>query len=177
MERKPRNGEIVPRPTTRAQLLEQAETEFTRVFDAVEAVPASHREIPGACEAWSVKDLLAHLDAWHGMFLSWEEAGSSGAKPEMPAPGFSWSDTPALNARLQQQTADDGWDDVVARLQRSHEAALGVISSYGNDDLFTKRRYAWTGSTSVGSYAVSATSSHYAWASKLIRAWSKSIAS
>ena len=28
---------------------------------------------PGACEAWSVKDLLAHLHAWHQMTLSCEE--------------------------------------------------------------------------------------------------------
>ena len=164
----------MPRPATRTQLLDQAESEFTRLLDAVEGVPEPRRQIPGACDTWSVKDLLAHLDAWHRMFLSWEGAGSSGAKPEMPAPGFSWSETPALNDRLQRETADDGWDEVVARLKQSHEAALETIATYGDDDLFTKRRYAWTGSTSVGSYAVSATSSHYAWASKLIRAWATS---
>ena len=30
--------------------------------------PAARHE-PGACEAWSVKDILAHLDAWHELFL------------------------------------------------------------------------------------------------------------
>ena len=36
-------------------------------------------------------------------------------------------------------------------------------------ELFEKRRYRWTGSTSVGSYAVSATTSHYDWAMKHLR--------
>jgi hypothetical protein len=44
-----------------------------------------------------------------------------------------------------------------------------VLFGYSDDDLFTKKRYAWTGTTSVGSYAVSATSSHYVWASGLVR--------
>jgi hypothetical protein len=47
------------------------------------------------------------------------------------------------------------------------------IAAYGDEQLFTKKYYAWTGSTSVGSYAVSATTSHYAWAHKLIRAFAR----
>ena len=50
---------------------------------------------------------------------------------------------------------------------------MTVIDAYDSDDLFTKRRYPWTRSTSVGAYIVSATSSHYAWASKLIRKWAE----
>lgn len=43
------------------------------------------------------------------------------------------------------------------------------MSDYSEDDLFTKRRFAWTGSTSVGSYVISATTSHYDWTRTLIR--------
>ena len=38
-----------------------------------------------------------------------------------------------------------------------------------DDELFEKKRYKWTGSTSLGAYLVSATSSHYDWAFKLIK--------
>lgn len=159
------------RPTTRTELLEAAEAEYRRLLEVVETVPLDRRTTPGACDHWSVKDLLAHLDAWHELFLGWEEIGRAGEVPEMPAPGLRWSDTPTLNARIHERTADDAWDDVVARLDGSHERVLAVIRSYDDDDLFTKRRFGWTGSTSVGSYAVSATSSHSAWATKLIRRW------
>ncbi|HOP45228.1 MAG TPA: ClbS/DfsB family four-helix bundle protein, partial [Flavobacteriales bacterium] len=37
------------------------------------------------------------------------------------------------------------------------------------EELFEKKRYRWTGSTSLGAYLVSATSSHYDWALKLIQ--------
>ena len=145
-------------------------------MDAVSDVPELDREFSGACEHWSVKDLLAHLDAWHTMFLTWENAGSQGEQIEMPAPGYGWSDTPALNADIYDRTKDDDWVEVESRLRASHAAILAVIDRYTDDDLFTKKRFSWTGTTSVGSYAVSATSSHYAWASKLIRRYAKQLA-
>lgn len=163
----------VGRPASREQLLEAARTGFARLEDVVTAVAPEQREEPGACEAWSVKDLLAHLDAWHTMFLGWEAAGSAGEQVDMPATGYRWSDTPALNQAIHDRTADDAWGDVMARLRDSHRRVLDVIRAYSDDDLFTKKRYAWTGSTSVGSYAVSTTSSHYEWATKLIRKWAK----
>ena len=48
-----------------------------------------------------------------------------------------------------------------------------MVSAYSEEGLFTKRRFAWTGSTSVGSYAVSATTSHYDWARTLIHRFAR----
>lgn len=165
--------EGVDRPTNKSELIAAATDEFDRLWTAVGAVPTQDRELPGPCEAWSVKDLLAHLHAWHQMALSWEEVGSAGEKPAIPAEGFTFAETPALNEAIYQRTCDDAWDDVVARLRATHAGLMAVIDAYDSDDLFTKRRYPWTRSTSVGAYMVSATSSHYAWASKLIRKWAK----
>ncbi|MGF1597274.1 MAG: ClbS/DfsB family four-helix bundle protein [Acidimicrobiales bacterium] len=161
----------VARPTTKAELAAAADTEFDRLWAAVDRVPLGERERGGACEAWSVKDLLAHLHAWQEMTLSWERAGSAGERPPIPAEGHTFADTPALNEAIYQRTKNDAWDDVVARLQATHAELMAVVQGYSDDDLFTKQRFAWTRSTSVGAYLVSATSSHYAWASKLIRKW------
>lgn len=165
------------RPTNKAELIAAANAEFERVWTAVDAVPAERRELAGACEQWSVKDLLAHLHAWHEMTLGWERAGAAGDVPAVPAEGYTFAETPALNEAIHQRTKNDGWDEVVARLHTTHEALLAVIVGYDDDDLFTKRRFPWTRSTSVGAYLVSATSSHYAWASKLIRRWASDVSS
>lgn len=161
------------RPTTKAALLDAATTEFDRLWSAVDAVPPSDRSLPGACEDWSVKDLLAHLHAWHELTLGWEQAGRRGEMPAIPASGYTFAQTPALNRAIWECAADDDWDDIEDRLRQSHQTVMAVIDSYGDADLFTKKRYPWTRSTSIGSYLVSATSSHYAWASKLIRRWAK----
>ena len=157
------------RPTSKSGLMAAAEQAFDGLWDTVDAVPPSDRETPGACDSWSVKDILAHLDAWHCMWLRWEQAGARGEPTPMPAEGFTWAQTPALNARIHADTAGDPWEEVCGRLRDSHSRIVIVLSGYSDEDLFTKRRYRWTGSTSVGSYAVSATASHDAWASGLIR--------
>lgn len=107
------------------------------------------------------------------MTLGWETVGSAGEKPAIPAEGYSFAETPALNDAIWRRTKDDAWDDVAARLRSTHDQIMEVIDAYDDENLFTKRRYPWTRSTSVGAYMVSATSSHYAWASKLIRTWKK----
>ena len=71
----------------------------------------------------------------------------------------------------------DPWDEVVQRLHGSNAEVREVIASYGEGELFEKKRYRWTGTTSVGSYAVSATTSHYDWAMKLLRKSQKTWAS
>ncbi len=163
----------MPRPTTQAQLLEAMEREFAALWDEIDLCAQDDLEIPGACEHWSVKDLLAHLDAWHEMLLSWERVGIAGGKPEMPAPGLSWKETPTLNSQIWERTKDDSWNEITTRLNCSYDALRQVISGYEADALFEKKRFKWTGSTSVGSYVVSATSSHYDWARKLVRRFHK----
>jgi hypothetical protein len=165
----------MPRPQNRKQLLEQMEHNFRAMWQEVDSIPAEAHLVAGACEEWSVKDILAHLDAWHEMFLLWEREGSSDREPEMPAPGFTWKQTPELNQAIWERTRHDGYGEVCDRLRSSYERARAVVESYGNEDLFTKRRYRWTGSTSVGSYAVSATSSHYDWARQLVRKYKRSL--
>ncbi len=163
------------RPTTKAGLIEAAETEFARLLEFADSVDPAIRCQAGACDEWSVKDLLAHLDAWNRMFVAWEEAGRRGEVVPKPAEGFTWAETPALNVRIHTETADDAWDEVRVRLAESHARVISVIDGYCDEDLFTKKRFQWTGSTSVALYASSATASHYAWARRLVEEWRRRI--
>ena len=156
------------RPTTRAQLLDAMDAEYARLRQSVARLPAELRDRPGACDAWSVKDLLAHLHAWQVMLLAWEAEGAAGGSPVIPAPGYTWTTTPALNEEIRMRTRDDPWEAVCARLDESHARVRSLIAGW-EGDLFAKGVVRWTGSTSVGAYAVSATSSHDAWATTLIR--------
>ncbi len=50
-----------------------------------------------------------------------------------------------------------------------------IIESFTNEELFTNKYFPWTGTTSVGSYCVSSTSSHYDWAIKKINKHKRSV--
>ena len=165
----------MPRPKTKEQLLSLSQENYDRLFSLVEPLSSEDRTRPGVNGDWSVKDILAHLTAWHHLFFTWYEAGSRGEKPAMPAPGCTWKTTPELNEKIYQEHRHQAYDTVAAELNASHGKMMALISGHSDEDLFTKKRYKWTGSTSLGSYAVSASSSHYQWAMDLIRKWAKSL--
>ena len=64
-------------------------------------------------------------------------------------------------------------EEATRLLAQSHREILELMEGFSNDELFTKGVYKWTGGTSLGSYFVSSTSSHYEWASKKLKAHQK----
>lgn len=54
-------------------------------------------------------------------------------------------------------------------LDESHKKVMDLIETFTNDELFAKKVFAWTGSSTLGAYCVSATASHYDWAMKKIK--------
>lgn len=56
---------------------------------------------------------------------------------------------------------------------KSHEDVLELAATFTNEELFTKGIYKWTGGSTLGSYFVSTTSSHYDWAMKKLKAHQK----
>jgi hypothetical protein len=54
---------------------------------------------------------------------------------------------------------------------------MALIEKHTDDELFTKKKYPWTGTTSLGAFLISATSSHYDWGLKTIKPLRKMIGS
>jgi len=121
--------------------------------------------------------VAAHLYHWHLMFLNWYEVGMRGEKPIIPAEGYTWKTTPELNRVIQRQYHAVPLEEVRRLFEASHRQLTDLISGHSDEELFEKKRYIWTGATSLGAYFVSATSSHYDWGLKLIKRCHKAIVS
>jgi hypothetical protein len=59
-------------------------------------------------------------------------------------------------------------------LRASHAEVMALIDGFTDEELFVKKYFPWTGTSSLGSYGVSATSSHYDWAMKKLKQHRKS---
>jgi hypothetical protein len=162
------------RATTKVELETSGRDEYDRLLALVDSIPVERRTAPGVNGEQSVKDVLAHLHAWHLMFLTWYAEGMSGRPVPIRAAGHTWRDLPALNERIYQEHRDLSLDEVTGRLADSHQRVMKIVESHTDEELFTKKRYPWTGSTSLGAYLVSATASHYVWARDMIRKWLRS---
>ncbi|SEJ82589.1 hypothetical protein SAMN05192553_1212 [Cyclobacterium xiamenense] len=126
-------------------------------------------EFPKGTMNRNIRDVLMHLHHWHLMMMEWYTIGMKGEKPEMPAKGYTWKTTPELNKWIWEKYKDTSLEDAKKDLKSSYKKVRRLIEKHSDEELFEKKRYKWTGTTSLGAYLVSATSSHYDWAYKLIK--------
>ena len=168
----------MPRPQTKAELLAAAIDGYARINGTIESLTTAQQTatFPFDHRDKNVRDVLAHLHEWQRMMLRWYDSGMDGSKPDMPAVGYTWNTTPDLNAAIWAECQQTSLDSIQKQLAITHQQLLALIDQHTNAELFTKRRYAWTGTTSLGSYLVSATSSHYDWACKLLRRYVRTCA-
>lgn len=161
----------MPRPTNKSDLQAASKKEFSNLLNLVKTIPTKNLTNPGVCGNWSTKDILAHLHAWHKLMLTWYQVGMAGKQTQIPAPGYTWKTTPQLNEKIYQNHKSWSFAKVLSGLKKSHQQISLIIQKHSDQELFTKKKYPWTGSTSLASYLISNTSSHYNWASKLIKKW------
>ncbi len=161
----------MPRPKTKTELLELSEANYRKLFSLIQSLRDEKKsaEFPQGTLNRNVSDVLCHLHHWHLMLMDWHQIGLTGQKPEIPAKGYTWKTLPDLNRKIQEQYSSTELDQAMEMLQDSHQRMRELIESYSNDELFEKKRFNWTGSTSLGAYLISSTSSHYDWALKLIK--------
>ncbi|MGL4583364.1 MAG: ClbS/DfsB family four-helix bundle protein [Flavobacterium sp.] len=159
------------RPTNKTMLLTHSETLFDKLISTINSLDSNRLNDDFSTDSLNknVRDVLMHLYEWHQMFLTWYEVGMSGAKPVMPTQGYTWKTTPELNSAINQKYQNNTALDSIQKITESHLAVLAIIRQHSNDELFEKKKYSWTGSTSLGAYLVSATSSHYDWAIKFLK--------
>lgn len=161
----------MPRPKTKTELLDQSQANYDRLLAQVDAFSPEEQtaEFPAGTMNRNIRDVLAHLHHWHLMFLKWYQVGMRGEKPEMPAPGYTWKTTPELNRKIWEKYREAPLPGIRKKLDQSHRKVQRLMEGHSNAELFEKKYYPWTGSTSLGAYLISATSSHYDWAYKLIK--------
>ncbi len=159
----------MPRPTSKKDLLAAIEKERGALDQYLETLTPMQMEEPNIVGAWSVKDVLAHLFEWMQMCMDWHKTGLRNEIPVLPAPGFKWNQTPQLNQHIYEKYQDMPLEEVLGKFEASSQEILEIIQALSNKELFTAGHFAWTKKNTLGTYFVSATSSHYLWATKEIR--------
>jgi hypothetical protein len=170
----------MPRPTNKTELLELAEINLNKLLDFIDSLPdemknRSYENNEFNDRDKTISDIICHLYEWHVMMENWYKVGMSGKKPAIPAEDVTWQTLPVLNRRIYERHRGTELLKAIAMLKKSHKNMIVLIEKHNDDELFTKKAFSWTGTTSLGAYFVSATSSHYDWALKTIKVIKKFI--
>lgn len=175
-------GLIMPRPTTKNELLTAADTQFNKMWKLIDSMAEDEQVTNFSFELnekdkeahWTrdknLRDVLIHLHEWHKLLINWVTANQSSndVVPFLPAP-YTWKSYGDMNAGFWEKHQGTSYGDSINILKESHKQVVSLIESFSDDELFTKAYFKWSGTTSVGSYCISATSSHYDWAMKKIK--------
>ena len=168
------------RPTTKSELIDAAEARFDGFTGVIDSLDPAEREaafifeIEGRKGAhWArdknVRDVLIHLHEWHNLLLRWVEANLAGDDRTILPEPYTWRNYGRMNMELWRRHQGTSLTEAEALLRGSHERVMILIRRFSEDELFVKGRFPWTGTPTLGSYCVSATSSHYDWAAKKLR--------
>lgn len=175
------------RPTTKKDLIEAGNNNFEALMKIADSFTKKEFETeftfsdnPKLKEAhWArdknLKDVFIHLFEWHQLLLNWVRDNQAGkAVSFLPKP-YSFKNIAALNTKFWEKHQSTSYEKAVQLLKKSHSEVMKVIGAYNNEELFTRQYFSWTGTTSLGSYCVSATSSHYDWAIKKLKKHKKKV--
>ena len=175
----------MPRPATKNDLLAAATENFEKLNLLISNMTADELARPfdfskdeKKKEAhWkrdrNLRDVLIHLYEWHQLLLNWVEANQRGEeKSFLPAP-YNWRTYGEMNTAFWEKHQQTSLEEASSLLASSDRAVLDLAETLTNEELFSRGVYKWTGGTTLGSYFVSATSSHYDWAMKKLKAHQK----
>ena len=179
----------MPRPTTKPDLIKAAEEKFDKMIKFIDSMTQAEQNIAfgfdksaaGKEAHWArdnnLRDVNIHLYEWHLLLLNWVEANQSGEmKPFLPEP-YNWKTYGDMNVGFWKKHQNTPYDKSKEMVAESHKDVMTLIETFSGEELFTKRSFSWTGGTTLGSYCVSVTASHYDWAIKKIKMHIKSLIS
>lgn len=163
------------RPQSKQELLHASNEMYKQLDMLIQHMDEDHRQNTFCFDDRdrNIRDIVIHLYEWHQLLLKWVNANQLGIKqPFLPKP-YNWKTYQQLNVEFFNKHQSTDLDVSLKLLKQSHDDVMNLIDGFSDEELFIKKYYDWTGTTSLGSYCVSATSSHYAWAIKKINKYIK----
>ncbi len=175
------------RPSTKQELIEISNTNFDKLWQLIDSL--SEKEFntefnfydnPKLTKAHyqrdkNIRDVLVHLYEWHQLLITFIAKNKAGEQAKFLPEPYTFKTTAEMNIKFWEKHQNTPYEKAIEMLQNSHKELMKIIESFTNEELFTKKYFSWTGSTSLGSYCVSGSSSHYDWAIKKIKKHKKSV--
>lgn len=168
------------RPITKKDLLNAAKEQYEKMLTLIDSLSEEEREkdfifdVEKEKEAhWkrdkNIRDLLVHLYEWQQLLLNWIDSNIKGEVTAFLPELYNWKTYGEMNEKFWKNHQQTIYDDSRKKLDDSHREVIKRIEKFSNEELFEKGILGWTGGSTLGSYCVSVTSSHYVWAMKKIK--------
>lgn len=170
------------RPTVKNDLLIAAQTNYEKLNEIVSAMTETelYADFDFLADEkkkeahWkrdkNLKDVYIHLYEWQQLLLNWVSSNMKGEEKPFLIPPYNWKTYGEMNVEFLKKHQNTPLEDAEKLFMESHEKVMELAKTFTNSELFTKNSFSWVGGSTLGSYFVSATASHYDWAIKKLKA-------
>lgn len=176
------------RPKTKEELLAAAAENYKKLTDFISTLTEKELTTPFDFSGdekkkeahWkrdkNVRDIFIHLYEWQQLLLNWISFNQNGInKPFIPQP-YNWKTYGDMNVEFWNKHQTTSLENAKQMLLDSHTEIIKLAQTFSNEELFSKGVYKWVGGSTLGSYFISVTASHYDWAIKKLKAHRKNCA-
>ncbi|MBO4981063.1 MAG: ClbS/DfsB family four-helix bundle protein [Lachnospiraceae bacterium] len=175
------------RPQTKNDLIQAADVNYDKLLQLMDSMTETelNTEFDFSADTkkkeahWgrdkNLRDILIHLHEWHNLMLRWVANNKAGVHKPFLMEGYNWKTYGDMNVVFWERNQSVSLDRALEQFQESHKKIMEVIQTMSEEELFQRNVYDWVGGSTIGSYFISVTSSHYDWAMKKIKAHRKMI--
>ena len=175
----------MPRPRNKEDLLTAAEENFEKLNILIDSLSEKELETPFDFSAdekkkeahgktdTKVRDVLVHLYEWHQLMIRFVDDNTGGKNVQFLPKIYTWRTIASMNQVFWEKHQETSLEDAREMLADSHAKVMERIKRFTNEELFLSKVFPAVGGSTLGSYFVSSTSSHYDWAMKKIKAHRK----
>ncbi|MCA9941242.1 MAG: ClbS/DfsB family four-helix bundle protein [Anaerolineales bacterium] len=148
--------------------------EFSAWEGAIAGIPLHQRALPLTPSAWSLKDELAHLNAWQQRTIARLEAAQHQREPEFP-PWLPHLDpeveanTEPVNTWIYESNRDQSWETVYHRWRDGFLRMLELAQTIAEPALLDANRYPWLNGHSLAFIVIASYDHHQEHLEKLLR--------
>ena len=158
----------MPIPRTRQELVSALESSFDKLTEELAKVPSDSAGTI-CVDDWTIRDLIAVRHWWSQAVLGWIIAGKQGSVPDLPATGYRWNQTPALNAEIILRSADRTLDCLILDLSHTYEELSNCLAGLSDVELLEIGQFEWAGKHPICRWVSINTVRQYTTARSLIR--------
>lgn len=181
-------GENMGRPVTKTELMTAAAANYEKLNSMIAGMTKEELAAPFDFSGdekkkeahWkrdkNLRDVLVHLYEWHRLLLDWVQSNQRGeSRPFIPSP-YNWRTYGDMNVFFWKKHQNTSLEEASEMWKQSHREVMALAETFSDEELFSKGTWQWVGGSTLGSYFVSVTASHYDWAVKKLKAHKKNCA-
>jgi|GraSoiStandDraft_54_1057290.scaffolds.fasta_scaffold130811_3 hypothetical protein len=157
----------------KSSLLHEMSNGYTALENILAPLNQAQMTTPGVNGDWSIKDILAHLNAWQDYLVIRLQAAT---RNEVPAVGVlsdedEGNTVDRLNADFYEENKARPLDEVLAEFHTTYRQIVEAVQALSDEDLFEPKRFAWMKGNALWELIPGNTYGHYLEHIESIQEW------